>query len=80
MDTIAENGMVWHRCDHLTNGMRRWYTFRMIGKHFYCSPKNLKRPTYEDRLEMYREADLAEAAFCRKIGWHENVTQLDSWR
>ncbi len=43
MDDRIINGTRWFHCTHLTNGMRKWYRFRMIGKKFYATPKNLKK-------------------------------------
>lgn len=38
MKKIKINGLTWYRCDHLTNLMRKYYGFRMIGKLLYCTP------------------------------------------
>jgi len=43
MEKREINGVTWHRCDYLSNGTRRWYHFRMIGRYLYCTPRNLER-------------------------------------
>ena len=78
MEERMEQGIKWFRCDHLTNGMRKSFLFRMIGNLLYCRPNKDKyqRYTYADVLAFRKEVDDREAVFCRKMGFHPSVTRL----
>ena len=45
---IDRFGRVWHRCDHITNMMRRTFGFIWVGRVRYCRPlERIVEPTFQ---------------------------------